>query len=68
MHFYFCNLVPSQCYLSKNLTNKNLNSVASKVLIQMTAKLGGVPWSIKVPLKVSTCFDCSLVVIICINC
>ncbi|XP_021946660.1 piwi-like protein Siwi [Folsomia candida] len=43
--------VPSQCFLSKNLTNKNLNSIASKVIIQMTAKLGGVPWSVKVPLK-----------------
>jgi hypothetical protein len=48
--------IPSQCYLSKNLTNKNLNSVASKVMIQMTAKMGGVPWSIKLPLKVNNLF------------
>ena len=44
--------VPSQCYLAKNLRHANLNSVASKVMIQITAKMGGVPWAVKVPVKV----------------
>ena len=44
--------IPSQCFLSKNVTNKGLMSVATKVVIQMNAKLGGEPWSCPVPVKV----------------
>jgi aubergine-like protein len=43
--------IPSQCFLSKNVTNKGLMSVATKVVIQMNAKLGGEPWSCPVPVK-----------------
>ena len=30
-----------------------LMSIASKIAIQMNAKLGGIPWSVKNPVKVS---------------
>nr|XP_033336473.1 piwi-like protein Siwi [Megalopta genalis] len=40
--------VPSQVFLAKNLT-KNARSVATKVAIQMTCKLGGAPWSVELP-------------------
>jgi len=43
--------IPSQCFLAKNLTNKGLMSIATKVVVQMNAKLGGEPWSIQIPLK-----------------
>ena len=42
-----------QCFLAKNLDNRNFNSVLSKMMIQVNAKLGGEPWSLKVPFKVS---------------
>jgi len=40
-----------------------LNSICSKVMIQVTAKMGGIPWSIYIPLKVKIliridCFMC----------
>lgn len=41
----------SQCFLSKNLKNKNLNSICQKMLIQMNAKLCGEPWAVKIPAK-----------------
>jgi aubergine-like protein len=43
--------IPSQCFLAKNLTNKGLMSIATKVVVQMNAKLGGEPWSVQLPLK-----------------
>ena len=43
--------IPSQCFLSKNVTSKGLMSIATKVVVQMNAKMGGEPWSIKLPLK-----------------
>jgi len=43
--------IPSQCMLAKNLTNKGLMSIATKIVIQINAKLGGEPWSVQVPLK-----------------
>ena len=49
--------IPSQCFLSKNVTNKGLMSVATKVVIQMNAKLGGEPWSCPVPVKVKKIFN-----------
>lgn len=41
----------SQCFLTKNLTSKGIMSIATKVVIQMTAKIGGEPWTVKVPIK-----------------
>jgi hypothetical protein len=51
--------VPSQCFLAKNVTSKGLMSIATKVVIQMNAKLGGEPWSIQLPLKVCSCVPMS---------
>jgi len=39
--------VNTQCFLQKNLRNKNFVSVVSKLMIQMNAKMGGEPWSVK---------------------
>ncbi len=46
--------IPSQCVTAtvlKKFVQKGLASVASKVAIQMATKLGGEPWSVKLPLK-----------------
>jgi len=43
--------IPSQCFVSRNVTSKGLMSIATKVVVQMNAKLGGEPWTIKIPLK-----------------
>lgn len=50
--------IPSQCFQSKHLEKARsgtgeLKSIASKVVIQMNAKLGGEPWRIKNPFKQS---------------
>lgn len=42
--------VPSQVYLQKNLTHRNVMSIATKVAIQMNCKLGGAPWRIDLPI------------------
>ena len=44
------NGIPSQCFLAKNVTSKGLMSIATKVVVQMNAKMGGEPWAIKLPL------------------
>lgn len=41
--------VPSQVFLAKNLTNRNIRSIATKVVIQLACKLGGSPWSVELP-------------------
>lgn len=39
--------IPSQVVLAKTISaGKNLRSIISKVLIQMCAKLGGIPWAV----------------------
>ncbi|CAL8140865.1 unnamed protein product [Orchesella dallaii] len=43
--------VLSQCFLAKNVSSKGLMSIATKVVVQMNAKLGGEPWTLKLPLK-----------------
>jgi aubergine-like protein len=43
--------LPSQCFVAKNVTSKGLMSIATKVVVQMNAKLGGEPWTIKMPVK-----------------
>jgi len=42
--------IPSQCFLGKNLKAKGLMSIATKVVVQMNAKLGGQPWNTRNPL------------------
>ncbi|XP_003708345.1 aubergine isoform X2 [Megachile rotundata] len=41
--------VPSQVFLAKNLNSKGVRSIATKVAIQLTCKLGGAPWSVELP-------------------
>jgi len=41
----------SQCFLSKNLTSSGLMSIATKLVVQMTTKIGGEPWSVRVPIS-----------------
>lgn len=43
--------VPTQVVLAKSLQNKNAMSIATKIVIQMNCKIGGIPWSIPIPLK-----------------
>jgi aubergine-like protein len=45
--------VPSQVLvLSRSLKKvQNFNSTATKVLIQMTSKMGGAPWKVSIPLQ-----------------
>lgn len=50
-------LVGCQCFLAKNMNKadakakQKLGSICTKVMIQITAKLGGVPWGVKIPVK-----------------
>ncbi|TNV83116.1 hypothetical protein FGO68_gene11586 [Halteria grandinella] len=42
--------VPSQVVLAQTISRgKNLRSICSKILIQINAKIGGVPWTVKNP-------------------
>ncbi|EAT40579.1 AAEL007698-PA [Aedes aegypti] len=48
--------IPTQVMVQKTITPKGGNvrtlmSVATKVVIQMNCKLGGVPWKVKIPLN-----------------
>merc|ERR1712090_48256 len=54
--------IKKKCYLEKPIPSqgvtatvlskpKGLMSVATKVAIQMNAKLGGEPWAVKIPMK-----------------
>jgi aubergine len=43
--------VPAQVVVKRTITRKNVGSIASKVAIQMIAKMGGLPWMIKLPVK-----------------
>lgn len=38
--------------MGNNMTKKGVMSIATKIAIQMNAKLGGVPWKIAQPCKV----------------
>ena len=39
--------VPAQVVLASTISKgKNLRSICNKILIQMNAKLGGIPWSV----------------------
>lgn len=48
---YIDRAILSQVILSKNLSSKGAMSIATKVAIQMNAKLGGVPWTLHLPLS-----------------
>ncbi|XP_035708527.1 piwi-like protein Siwi isoform X2 [Folsomia candida] len=44
--------IPSQCFVAKNAHNpRGLMSIATKVVVQVNAKLGGEPWFVQIPLK-----------------
>lgn len=43
--------IPIQVVIRRTMIHKNVGSIATKVVIQMNAKLGGMPWSIKLPLS-----------------
>ncbi|MEJ1272753.1 hypothetical protein NN561_003606 [Cricetulus griseus] len=44
--------VPSQCVLTRTLTKQGMMmSVATKIAMQMTCKLGGELWAVEIPLK-----------------
>ena len=54
--------IPSQVVLCNTISRgKNLRSIISKVLIQMNAKLGGIPWAVdKLPLMDKPTMICGL--------
>eukprot|EP00828_Plagiopyla_frontata_P025383 TRINITY_DN3243_c0_g1_i3.p1 TRINITY_DN3243_c0_g1~~TRINITY_DN3243_c0_g1_i3.p1 ORF type:complete len:581 (+),score=82.81 TRINITY_DN3243_c0_g1_i3:530-2272(+) len=37
--------IPSQVIIESTLNGKSLRSICNKVLVQMTAKMGGIPWT-----------------------
>jgi aubergine len=44
--------IPCQVIVkNKTMNHRNLNSIATKVAIQINCKLGGIPWMIKLPIK-----------------
>lgn len=52
-HFCLTSPVPTQMITDSKVLSKEkkYRSVASKVVIQMTTKMGGTPWSVNIPLK-----------------
>lgn len=54
--------IPAQVVVKRTINHKNIGSVASKVAIQMNAKMGGRPWMIKLPIKglMTVGFDVSI--------
>jgi len=42
--------VPTQVMVGKNLNSKGQMSIATKVAIQMSCKIGGSPWTVGIPL------------------
>ena len=54
--------IPSQVVLTSTIQRgKNLRSIISKVLIQMNAKLGGVPWAVdKLPFMTEPTMICGM--------
>lgn len=42
--------IPTQVVTARSLSGRNAMSVATKIAIQMTCKIGGAPWGIKIPL------------------
>lgn len=54
--------IPAQVVVKRTINHKNVGSVASKIAVQMGAKLGGTPWMVKMPLKglMTVGFDVSI--------
>jgi aubergine len=54
--------IPAQIVVKRSMKHKNVGSIATKIAIQMNAKLGGVPWMIKLPIKglMTVAFDVSI--------
>lgn len=54
--------IPSQIVIKRILAHKNVGSVATKIAVQMSTKLGGIPWLIKLPVKglMTVGFDVSI--------
>nr|AGH30329.1 aubergine [Nilaparvata lugens] len=48
---YVDRAVPSQVVALRTLRKKGLMSIATKVAIQMSCKIGGSPWSVDIPIK-----------------
>ncbi|XP_015110738.1 piwi-like protein Siwi [Diachasma alloeum] len=48
---YLENAVPCQVITDKCFTSEDLEGIATKVAIQLSCKIGGVPWSIHIPLS-----------------
>nr|WOZ50368.1 piwi [Sogatella furcifera] len=48
---YIDRAVPSQVVVMKTLRKKGLMSIATKVAIQMACKIGGMPWTVEIPIK-----------------
>lgn len=49
--FSFLYTVASQVITSRCLTNKNAQSIALKIAVQINCKLGGAPWTVDIPMK-----------------
>jgi aubergine-like protein len=43
--------VPTQVIVAKNLASKSVMSIATKVAIQISCKIGGAPWTVEIPLS-----------------
>ncbi|PNF25797.1 hypothetical protein B7P43_G11743 [Cryptotermes secundus] len=43
--------IPTQMILNKNLTSRNIKSIATKVAIQINCKIGGAPWTVDTVLQ-----------------
>ena len=54
--------IPAQVVIKRVLNHKNVYSIATKVAIQMSTKLGGIPWLIQMPMKkfMTVGFDVSI--------
>lgn len=50
---YVDKAIPTQVIVKKNMVSKGMMSIATKVAIQINCKLGGAPWTVELPLKVS---------------
>lgn len=45
--------IPSQVVLKKSMLSKGVMSIATKIVIQLNCKIGGAPWTVNIPSKVS---------------
>ncbi|ENN72042.1 hypothetical protein D910_08708 [Dendroctonus ponderosae] len=52
---YVDRAMPCQVMTNRSLNNKGLMSIATKVAIQMTCKMGGAPWGACMPKNIMVC-------------